>query len=208
MLFNFTAKTAYGQFFCHYLTLFDTIPSNRMDPQQTPTAGTPIYQESQEKNAKWLWLLIVLIIVGSLVFAFVRGIGPFSRFSPFTKSEKSSPAPISSPINFTSPSPEATSEARKLDKSEAAVRVLNGGGKAGVASAVKDFLESKGWKVTAVGNADSYDFTQTILKFKEGFSKFKEALVSDLSDDYSVKVSSDKLEATDSADIEIIVGSK
>jgi len=179
-----------------------------MDPQQNPTAGTPIYQESQEKNAKWLWLLIVLIIVGSLVFAFVRGIGPFSRFSPFTKSEEFSPTPVSSPINFTSPSPEATAEAEESDKSEASVRVLNGSGKAGIASAVKDFLEGKGWTVDAVGNAQSYDFEQTELRFKEGFEKLQQDLVSDLSDDYSVKISSDQLEATDSADVEIIVGSK
>jgi len=183
-----------------------------MDPQQ-PTAGTPIYQESQEKNAKWLWLLIVLIIVGSLVFAFVRGIGPFSRLSPFAKSEKSSPTPISSPIFFASPSPEvspgeATPESEKIDKNAAKVRVLNGSGKAGVASAVKDFLEGLDWNVVAVGNADSYDFEQTVLRFKEDFEKYQEALISDLSDDYSVTTSSDSLEASDSADIEVIVGTK
>lgn len=187
-----------------------------MDPQQTQTPGTPIYQESEEKNAKWLWLLIVLIIIGSLVFAFVRGIGPFSRFSPFTNGDESestfSPTPISSPISFESPSPEATAEAEvtqnEVDKSEPKIRVLNGSGKTGAAAALKDFLEDKDYQVTAIGNAESSDFEQTELRFKEGFGKFQESLISDLSDDYSVKISSEGLSDSDDVDIEIIVGSK
>lgn len=181
-----------------------------MDSQQTPTAGTPIYQESQEKNAKWLWFLIVLIIVGAVILAFVRGIGPFSRFKSSSAEASPSPvfSPVSSPAIFSSPSPEATSGADELDKSEVSIRVLNGSGVAGIASAVKDFLEGKGWTVDAVGNADSYDFEQTTLIFKEGFAKFEQILTEDLSDKYSVTTSEEILEATDSADIEIIVGSK
>lgn len=173
-----------------------------MDEQQTPTVGTPIYQESSEKNAKWLWLLIVLIIVGVLIFAYVRGIGPFANL-------KSGGTPSPSPIVLTgpSPTPEATSEV-SLVKSEPTIRVLNGSGTAGVASAVKNLLEGKGWRVASVGNADSFDYEQTVLRFKTAFSKFERAISADLSDDYSVITSSDDLEATDSADIEIIVGSK
>lgn len=173
-----------------------------MDEQQTPTAGTPIYQESSEKNAKWLWLLIALIIIGALIFAYVRGIGPFGSLK---SQETASPTPkvLTSP----SPSPEATSET-DLNKSEPAIRILNGSGTAGVASAVKNLLEGKAWKVASVGNADSFDYEQTVLRFKSAFAKFEKALTADLSDDYSVISSSDNLEATDSADIEIIVGAK
>jgi hypothetical protein len=175
-----------------------------MDEQQTPIAGTPIYQESQEKNAKWLWLLIVLIIVGALVFAFFRGIGPFSRFKAEVR-EEASPTPV---VFFSpSPTPEGTRGA-ELDKSEPKIRVLNGSGKSGVASSVKDFLEGKGYKVVAIGNAPSYDFENTVLRFKEGFEKFQEVLTGDLEDKYSVTTSSEALEATDSADIEVIAGAK
>src|SRR3989344_902623 len=127
-----------------------------MDEQQTPTAGSPIYQESQAKNAKWLWFLIVLVIIGALVFAFVRGIGPFSQFEK-TSQEEVSPTPFV----LESPSPEATAGA-ELDKSEPKIRVLNGSGTAGVASAVKDFLEGKGYQVTSIGNAANYDFSYLI----------------------------------------------
>lgn len=176
-----------------------------MEDQQTPNAQTPIYQESQEKNAKWLWFLIVLIIIGALVFAYIRGIGPFANLKSESKQAATSPTPLR--LSTPSPTPEATSES-KLDKSEPKIRVLNGSGTAGVASAVKNLLEGKGWKVASVGNADAFDFDQTVLKFKSSFKNFEKALTGDLSDDYSVITSSESLEATDSADIEITVGSK
>lgn len=175
-----------------------------MDSQQTqtPTAGTPIYQESGEKNAKWLWFLIILIIFGALVFAFVRRVGPFSGF----KSQDVTQSPT--PLIVASPSPPESSPAASVDKKEPAIRILNGSGKTGVAGAVRDFLEARGWRVTALGNAANYNFERTVLRFKEGFGKFEEVLIRDLSDNYSVTVSGAVLEATDSADIEVTVGAK
>ena len=176
-----------------------------MDEQQnTPTAGTPVYQQSQEKNAKWLWLLIILIIIGALVFAFIKGIGPFGTLKNRGSAvESPTPAEFTQPLSTTEASPQAS-----LDKSEPKIRVLNGIGKAGVASSVKDFLEGKGYKVEEIGNAPNFDFEQTAIRFKESFHKFQDLIFGDLSDKYSVVVSEDDLSATDSADIEVIVGAK
>lgn len=174
-----------------------------MDGDQSPVAGTPLYQESKERNAKWLWFLIILIILGGLVFAFVKGIGPFAQFKK--SSEKASPTPATSFV--ASPSPEASPGAN-VNKTEPKIRVLNGSGKAGAASSMKDVLEAKGWKVATLGNATGFDFSQTILKFKDSFRRFQEALSADLSDKYSTRVASDSLDATDSVDIEVTVGSK
>ena len=176
-----------------------------MDNQQTPTAGTPIYQESQEKNAKWLWLLIIIIIIGALVFAYVRGIGPFGSLK--SSKEEASPAPSAQKLSSPTPSPEATTEAN-LEKSQPKIRILNGSGTAGVASTVKNLLEGKEWVVASIGNADDFDYQQTVLRFKSAFKKFEQALSDDLSGQYSVISSRDDLEATDSADIEVIVGKK
>lgn len=173
-------------------------------PQPTFTQS-PIYQEAPEgKNAKWLWILIILIIVGALAFAFFRGIGPFASL----RSERGTATPTpETQVVTTAPTPEATLGAN-IDKASAKIRVLNGSGKAGVASSAKDFIESKGYKVTAVGNAANYDFETTVIRLKGAFANFAEVLLADLSDKYSVSVSDDELEATDSADVEIIVGSK
>lgn len=173
-------------------------------PQPTFTQS-PIYQEAPEgKNAKWLWILIVLIVAGALAFAFFRGIGPFGNLR--SGSTEASPTPESEVI-IASGTPEASPEP-KIDKASAKVRVLNGSGRAGVASSSKDFIESKGYKVTAVGNASNFDFETTIIRLKGAFADFADVLVADLSDKYSVSVSDDELESTDSADIEIIIGAK
>lgn len=168
---------------------------------------SPIYQEAQEsKNAKWLWILIALILVGALAFAFFKGIGPFGQFKSDKAVESPTPAAAET-VEDTLPSPDPTPEAT-IDKSKAKVRILNGSGKAGIASSAKDFIESKGYKVASVGNAKDFDFTSTIIKVKQTFKDFQAILVSDLSDKYSTEAGSEFLEASDSADIEVIIGSK
>src|SRR3989338_6428438 len=148
-----------------------------MDEQQTPQQptqphqpATSIYQESsQGKNAKWLWILIILIVIGAIAFAIFRGIGPFSKLKLGGATEETIESPT--PFGFSSPSPEA-SPAGQVDRSEASVRVLNGSGVAGAAAALKDFLEGRGWTVDKIGNAEGDDFTNTVIKFKASFAKF------------------------------------
>lgn len=176
-----------------------------MDPQQPPVSQSPIYQETEEKNAKWLWFLIVLIIVGALVFAYIRGIGPFASLKGEDQSVPS-PTPTSFPTTTPTPVSEASKEA-DIDKTEVEIKVLNGSGTPGLASVVKDLLEGKGWTVASIGNADSYDFPKTLLKFKPSAKKFEEALAADLSSKYSVETGED-LEASSAADVEVIVGAK
>ncbi|MBI2599161.1 LytR C-terminal domain-containing protein, partial [Candidatus Curtissbacteria bacterium] len=170
----------------------------------SPVAGNPIYQESQGgKNAKWLWFLIAIIIIGALAFAFVRGIGPFGQLRGGGEVSE----PTLSESFVASPSPEVT-PATSVDKTSVKIRILNGSGQAGVASAAKDFIEGKGWEVASLGNAANFDFAQTVIKLKESALGAKDALVADLADKYSVVVSSESLEATDSADVEVTIGAK
>src|SRR3990167_4234997 len=183
-----------------------------MEEQQQQQASPPhqpaasIYQESsQGKNAKWLWILIILIIIGAVAFAIFRGIGPFSKLKLGGSTEETFESPT--PFEFSSPSPEA-SPAGAVNRSDASVRVLNGSGVAGAAAALKDSLVGKGWTVDKIGNAESDDFTNTVIRFKASFTNFQDTLFEDLSSDYSVEVSDENLEATDSADIEVILGSK
>lgn len=177
-----------------------------MDEQNQPVSPAPIYQESQDKNAKWLWLLIFLIIIGALVFAFFRGIGPFEAISPFVK--KASPTPSASPFVVSSPVAEPSPSSGDLDKSEVSIRILNGSGVTGKAAAVKDFLEGLGWKVVKIGNANSSDLATTEVRFKEDSRKFEDLIIGDLADKYDAAAISDDLEASDSADIEVTVGVK
>lgn len=177
-----------------------------MDDQVIGQPSNPIYQEPKTKSAKWLWILVILIIIGGLVFAYVRGIGPFANINNLSKSTPS-PTPESVQATSTpeaSPSPTPAS----VDKTKAKVRVLNGSGTTGKAATVKAFLETLGWKVSSIGNADNSDFTQTEVRVKDKFSTYSDAMVSDLSSKYSATANSKALEASDSADIEVTIGSK
>ena len=124
------------------MTLSDRIsyncPQLNMDEQQQQQASPPhqpatsIYQESsQGKNAKWLWILIILIVIGAVAFAIFRGIGPFANLKLGGTTEETIESPT--PFEFSSPSPEA-SPAGQVERSEASVRVLNGSGVAGAAA--------------------------------------------------------------------------
>lgn len=179
---------------------------------QPPVTPAPIYQESQDKNAKWLWLLIFLIIIGAVVFAFFRGIGPFAAISPFVS--KASPSPSESPfaesspsVVDSSPSPSA-SPATKVNRSSVKVRVLNGSGTTGKAASVKDLLEGLGWKVASIGNADNSDYANTEVRVKASAKDYLDTMVADLSDKYSASAASKSLDASASADIEVVVGAK
>ncbi len=174
-----------------------------MDEQNQQVSPAPIYQESQDKNAKWLWLLIFLIIIGAVVFAFFRGIGPFGAISPFTKT--TSPMPSASPLVVSSPISQPSPEL-DVDRSEVVVRVLNGSGVSGAAASAKDFLEGLGWKVASVGNADRDDYKKTEVRFTADSKSFEDLILKDLGENYDAIASNDDLEATDSADIEVIVG--
>lgn len=178
--------------------------------QPSAVTGSPIYQESQEKNAKWLWLLIILIIIGALVFAFFRGIGPFAAISPFAK--QASPTPESSPFVESSPvtesSPSPSSDTSSLKRGDVTVKVLNGSGTTGKAATVRDFLEGLGWKVSSIGNADNSDYATTEVQFKSDSSDFKDLIVSDLSSKYSASAGTKSLESSSSADLVVIVGTK
>ncbi len=176
--------------------------------QPSAVSGSPIYQESQEKNAKWLWLLIVLIIIGALVFAFFRGIGPFAAISPFAKqaspTPESSPYVESTPIIESSPSPEASA----LKRGDVTVKVVNGSGTTGKAATVRDFLEGLGWKVSSIGNVENSDYATTEVQFKSDSVEFKDLMISDLSSKYSAGASKVSLESSSSADLVVIVGAK
>jgi flagellar basal body-associated protein FliL len=103
--------------------------------------------------------------------------------------------------------PEPTPE--DVDLSEFSVNILNGSGIAGEAGKVDALLTELSFKETDTGNADSYDYTTTIVSLKESvsdevYNKIKEALT----ESYMIEKSDETLEEDSAFDVKIIVGSK
>jgi hypothetical protein len=68
-------------------------------------------------------------------------------------------------------------ENQVVDKEHFSIQVLNGCGTPGLASATKAFLEKEGFKVVSLGNADSFNYQETVIKYRKGKDKEAEAVV-------------------------------
>ncbi len=94
------------------------------------------------------------------------------------------------------------------DLSTFKVSVLNGNGGIGVASKLKAIIEKVGFKVSYTGNADNFNFTDTLIQVKSTVpDSVVTTLKNSLADTYSVKIG-DPLDAASPYDIVITVGSK
>jgi hypothetical protein len=77
-----------------------------------------------------------------------------------------------------------------------------------VATALKNIIEKVGFKVASVGNADNFDFKDTLIQVKPSVAADVVAkLKSALANNYSVKIG-DQLDPDSSYDIVITVGAK
>ncbi len=102
---------------------------------------------------------------------------------------------------------EATKSAVLLDKSALKIRVENGVGVAGMASKAKAQVESYGYKVSEVGDADKTGYQKTVLKLKASKKDFLDLLKKDLSEKYDLEVSQD-LPESKGYDVLLIIGNK
>ena len=122
------------------------------------------------------------------------------------------PTPSSGTIVATQtpePTPTVTpTPSPKADLNLLKVSVLNGSGKIGEAGKAKTLIEAKGFKVSNVGNAANYTFTDTVIELKETVpDEVFELIEASLAGTYSVKKGS-ALKANSQYDIVVTVGSK
>jgi hypothetical protein len=134
------------------------------------------HPEEQSKGGimKWIIALIVIVII------IAGGIFAIRNFSGGESTDDASPTPntLSSFATPTStPTPTAAATPTPKPKSEVKVQILNGTGKAGEASFLKDEMEKLGYSDIEAANADSQDETVTTFSFDK-----------DLSDDYVTEI--------------------
>ncbi|OGH41809.1 MAG: hypothetical protein A3H79_04600 [Candidatus Levybacteria bacterium RIFCSPLOWO2_02_FULL_36_8b] len=188
---------------------------------QNTSINQPIKKSS--KGKRFLFILIVLIILGGLAYTGKNLIG--SKFQKAQKVEVT-PTPTEEVFPTETPTPEVTvtptekaiqtptpkpkadpvDKATGLNREDLTIEVQNGGGVVGAASKGADFLKSLGYHVASTGNADNYDYENTVIKVKSDKSKYLPLLKKDLSANYSVGTSSEDLSASSSADALVIIG--
>lgn len=140
--------------------------------------------------------LVALLVIGGAIYLLKgriqRGAAP--EPSP-------SETPVASTTSTPSPSP-------SIDRSKYKIRVLNGTSTTGLAASVSGKLKNLGYQIDRTGNATNSAFTSTLVTTKSGISGLLDALVKDLSPDYSATSSGGNLKDSDTADAEVVIGTK
>lgn len=128
---------------------------------------------------------LIILIPGVLLLGAILGGIYFYQKGTSTPSETPTPTAM---VEGT-PTPESTPMA-KLDLAKYPVRIENGSGIPGTAASAKELLTKAGFKVSETGNADNYDYTDTIVMAKSTVPpEFINQLEATLGEKYSVGAS-------------------
>jgi len=104
-----------------------------------------------------------------------------------------------------SPTPTPTTEV-KLDRTELTIQILNGSGAPGVAGKAQEYLESLGYNNVDTGNADAYDYEETIISIKPDKEVYLDLITEDLAEEYTVADKAKELDEGSDFDIVITIG--
>lgn len=164
--------------------------------------------EEKSKVDLRAWFLISLIMLIGLG-AITGGILVYRKAINKQKTAAITPTPtllpssestiVLTPTLETSPSP-------KLKKADLKIEILNGTGMPGMAGKAAQFLENLGYKSIKTGNADNFDYQQTVIQIKDAKKDYAEILVGDLAGKYSVDKEVKSLSDTSTFDAIVIVG--
>jgi hypothetical protein len=163
----------------------------------------PELTEISINNKKPAQPLIVWAIIVVVVAVITGGVLMLITKSPKLNSIVAvKPTPTEAPT-IVQPS---STPAVVLNRGDLSVQVLNGGGKPGAASKMKNFLVDKGYKVANVGNASEYNSTTTDIYVKPDKAAAIDLLQADLKSDYTVGSASATLPSDVSYDARVVVG--
>lgn len=162
-------------------------------------------------------LFTLLILAASFFIIMANGIILYQRMQVDRIIKAPSPliaAPVAIPEVATTTvatTTEPTSTAiiapvQAVNKAEYAIAILNGNGKKGVTQTLKTVLEAQGFRVVKTGNADTFSYQQTTVRYKNSVSDpFRKALEQELSIGYTIQQGSG-LTPDDKVDVMIIIG--
>ncbi|MGE5042376.1 MAG: LytR C-terminal domain-containing protein [Candidatus Levyibacteriota bacterium] len=185
-------------------------------------ASTSSKGPSSGRGKKILFLIILLVILGSVAFGAVKFLGKSSTNATPTPTPTIAMVPTDTPTASpsaavsgtptptkkagTTPtvSPKVTGTTGTTDRSKYTVTVQNGSGITGAAKKMGDFLTGLGYTVSSVGNAPTSDYTQTEVHVKAADKDFLPTIKKDLSANYTVGTAA--ADNTGSTDILVIVG--
>lgn len=161
------------------------------EKDDTYETNYPPRKKGMKKFIIWLsFLALLALVIGWLATSVIfKG----EEEEKITE-EAPSPTPTSTPLSQTT-----------LKRSEWNLEVLNGSGVSGLAKKIAEELESLGYKVIKVGNADKSDYEKTQIFIRDNLKDQVDKVIADIGD--IIKVASVGGELKDStASAQIIIG--
>ncbi len=152
-------------------------------------------------GAIFLVVFAVLALIGGGIFVYQKTLK--SKGEKSTAPELTVSLPESQPTEMAQVSPSPTP---KLNRADLKIKILNGTGVPGAASKAANFLEKLGWVGIKTGNADNFDYSQTVIKIKESKKDYFSLLTEDLSKNYSPAKEGETLSEEEKFDVIIILG--
>ncbi len=161
-------------------------------------------QNIDEPKNKRLWMVIAIV---AIIFVLVGGSLWYFRenvMKKVTVQKDITPVPT---ISKVSPAPASDSAKMTIDYAKYKIKVLNGSGISGVAGKTKDILEGEKFLVEEIGNAETSDYENTVIRAKKEVPKeFLDSLKKALEESYILDPN-EKLDDSEDVDVIIIVGS-
>lgn len=147
-----------------------------------------------------------LLLIGAIALVGLLLAGGIYFFGGSIKTEKSKES-AQEQIQPTAEKKEEAQPKKELDLASFTLKILNGSGKKGEAAKLKEVLEKEGFKIDSIGNADSSDLAESVIKSKKEIpAELIEKLRGALSKTYQVASGSAELEAFEKVDIIVIIG--
>lgn len=186
-------------------TSHDPLPNAPTSQQEGPKdIGTnPIWDEPEKKSSKvWLFVIIGIVIIslGGVSGFFLwkqTSMAPAVTKKPVQKTEQVTVTQVPTPAIFPT-----------VSLTKYTIKVLNGSGTAGVAAKAKTLLTNAGFTVSGIDNADTSNFTKTIISIKATVdATYVQKLQDALSTNYLVSSVTTPLANSADSDVVVIIGS-
>lgn len=136
-------------------------------------------------------IIIALIGGGSYFFMQSRSTTPSAENEEVTPTQEFEPTP--------------TPEEAERDAFD--IEILNGSGIAGEAGRAQELLEGDDFVVISTGNADTYDYEETVIQASSDVpDEWIDQLIDTLEENYTVQTRVDDIDGATDADVVVIIG--
>lgn len=178
--------------------------------QEGPFPTFPAYPRHSSRKARaFLLVALFIVFIGVTIVLGNMFLSSSQKKGIEAIVTKSTPTPIqATPTASTAVTTTPTPTEAELDKGELSVQVLNGSGTSGAASELADVLKEAGYTVSSTGNADRFDYEETVIQLKKSQQGYGSLLRKDLSSSYTVAAEVETLAESARYDAIVIVGAK